>query len=491
MSLLDAIFLDPSKLDMWVAVRTDGVKGSGTESDPYNASPRKEASIAISNLASAVREATVTTTTPHLYSDGDVITITGVTGTGAAQFNGRFSIYSASGSTFKYAMTSSPGVSSASGTITCARVLFQFDELMYPGFPEYTAIHLGPGVFETRGFSQATGGWSPKNGWKIIGSGIDVTTLKIVHGKGAESGTAAQFYAIGTYIDAKIVHFEASDFTVDCNLGGQPVLASTSYFSPVLCGAISVVGSRIRIRRVRAINWGTQSTGYENFVLFTAWSSPGIGDMTDCVIEDCILEQPALNNAQLVSCMGFGGFAERGAVNRGCVLRNCVVNCEYRDNPVSIAQIAFSVTTATVTTRAPHGRAVNDWVRISGALVNGSADNPFNGAFQVTAVTPPYQFQYTMASTPSTAPTGDMWAGRFSSHLVNVTSLNKTGTGTYTVTVGTATPHFRVPGNNILLNSPVAFYKGSFLVKTVPDPKSLTYEVATDPGHHRPQPVSP
>src|SRR6266568_4446408 len=327
----DALLLDPSRLDVWMAVRTDGVKGSGTESDPYDASPRQESPIAVSSLVSAVREATVTTTTPHLYSDGNVVTITGVTGTGAAQLNGRFSIYAVSGSTFKYAMTSSPGVSSASGTITCARVFFQFDELMYPGFAENTTVHLGPGVIETRGFSQATGGWFPKNGWKIIGSGIDVTTLKIVHGKGAESGTVAQYYAIGTFIDANIADFETSDFTVDSNLGGQPVLADASYFSPVLCGAIRVGGSRIRISRVRAINWGSQSPDYENFVLFTGWSSPVVGEMTDCVIEDCILEQPALNNTQLVSCMGIGGYVDRdgfhGAFHRGCAVRNCVVDC--------------------------------------------------------------------------------------------------------------------------------------------------------------------
>src|SRR5438067_80574 len=117
--------------------------------------------------------------------NGDVVTIAGVTGAGAAQFNGRFSIYGVSGNTFKYAMLAVPAGSISFTNATCARVVFQFDELLFPGFPEYTAIRLGPGVFETRGSSQS-GGWSPKNGWRIIGSGIEVTTLKIVHGRGAE-----------------------------------------------------------------------------------------------------------------------------------------------------------------------------------------------------------------------------------------------------------------------------------------------------------------
>jgi hypothetical protein len=35
-SLSDALLLEPYPLDVWIAARTDGIKGSGTESDPYN-----------------------------------------------------------------------------------------------------------------------------------------------------------------------------------------------------------------------------------------------------------------------------------------------------------------------------------------------------------------------------------------------------------------------------------------------------------------------
>src|SRR3989442_9681957 len=98
-------------------------------------------------------------------------------------------------------MSAVPG-GSASGTITCAKVLFQFDELMYPGFPEYTTVHLGPGVFETRGSSQATGGWFPRNGWENIRSGVDVPPLKNVPGLGAASGGNAPFLANGASIAA-------------------------------------------------------------------------------------------------------------------------------------------------------------------------------------------------------------------------------------------------------------------------------------------------
>lgn len=38
MSLLDALLLDPAPFEVWIAYRTDGLKGSGTASDPYDGS---------------------------------------------------------------------------------------------------------------------------------------------------------------------------------------------------------------------------------------------------------------------------------------------------------------------------------------------------------------------------------------------------------------------------------------------------------------------
>ena len=294
--------------------------------------------------------------------------------------------------------------------------------------------------------------------------------------------------------------FETSEITVDCNLGGQPVLPDDRYFSPVLCGAISVVGSRIRIHRVRAINWGSQSPDYENFVLFTGWSSPVVGEMTDCVIEDCILEQPALNNAQLVSCMGIGGYVDRdgfhGAFHRGCAVRNCVVDCRYKVNPVAISSITYSGTTATVTTNVPHGRANNDWVRIAGAFVNGSAVNPFNGSFQITNATSS-TFQYTMPSTPPGPPVGDLWVDQIPSHVVRIASITLKDAPTNRYEVETYTAHFRIPGDpvspngiqvpsgSLWVNSTV--YNGLFQVYDVISPTQFQYKLLTvpetDPAH--------
>jgi hypothetical protein len=50
MSLLDALLLDPLRMNVWVAVRTDGVAGTGTQSDPYDGSTQAKFDAVMSAL---------------------------------------------------------------------------------------------------------------------------------------------------------------------------------------------------------------------------------------------------------------------------------------------------------------------------------------------------------------------------------------------------------------------------------------------------------
>jgi len=125
----------------------------------------------------------------------------------------------------------------------------------------------------------------------MLGSGIDVTVLKIAEA----SIPGAQYWAIGNiYFDPayRSNGLEISDLTVDANLDGQPVPAGKD-FAPIICGAIAAGGSDIRIRRVRAINFGGQSTD-ETFVIAAGIGTPNVPEAVDCVIEDCICEQPSV-----------------------------------------------------------------------------------------------------------------------------------------------------------------------------------------------------
>ena len=109
MGLLEALLLDPLRVNVWIAARTDSVAGTGTQNDPYDGS-------------TAVK----------------------------------------------------------------------FDALMN-GLGTYARVLLGPGMFQTNGYADGvSGGWQIKYGMKIVGSGIDVTTLQLT-----ASATNAHYFAIG------------------------------------------------------------------------------------------------------------------------------------------------------------------------------------------------------------------------------------------------------------------------------------------------------
>ena len=55
MSLLDALLLDPAPFNVWIALRTDGLKGSGTASDPYDGSTAARFDARMSELPTNTR----------------------------------------------------------------------------------------------------------------------------------------------------------------------------------------------------------------------------------------------------------------------------------------------------------------------------------------------------------------------------------------------------------------------------------------------------
>jgi hypothetical protein len=217
-----------------------------------------------------------------------------------------------------------------------------------------------------------------------------------------------------------------------------------------------------------------------------------------CLTSDCILEQPGLNNALETTCLASSGMeiGEFMVYARGSVIRNCFVNCEYRDNPVPVLSIVSAGGGVfTVTTSLPHGHVTGDWVVISGALVNGSPYNPnsFNGSYVISSATDT-TFQYTPSPSPPTnaVPSGNIWVGKFPSQFVQITGITVVQyppgpppppppAVTWIVTVTTATPHFLVPGRNVLMNgvaptSPTSL-NAPFQVLSVSDPYNFTFQV--------------
>jgi len=107
MSLTDALLLDPQKLDIWIALRTDGAKGSGTESDPYDGSTRATPIISVSNISGSSMTATATASN-HGFKNGDRVLIAGATDGDSRYYNGTFSISNVAANTFQYTMRGTP-----------------------------------------------------------------------------------------------------------------------------------------------------------------------------------------------------------------------------------------------------------------------------------------------------------------------------------------------------------------------------------------------
>jgi hypothetical protein len=243
MSLLDALLLDPVRIDVWVAKRTDFVAGSGTQNDPYDGS-----------------------------------------------------------------------------------TLAKFDKLMRDSVGTYTCVHLGPGEFETAGYYEGIGGvfWQAKTGMRIVGSGIDVTTLKLL-----SAASSQRAYAVAHQLSSSTVDFfEISDLTINCNWSMQ---AGAS----VAAGAVRIMGNHSRVVRVKVKNWGVKSGGPSGFVVAMLTGDPtnGVNGVTNCGIEECIVAvgDQAPSAPGFVNVLHVGG--PEGATSAveafglGPYIRNCFVDC--------------------------------------------------------------------------------------------------------------------------------------------------------------------
>src|SRR6266545_7977103 len=178
MSLLDALLLDPQKLDVWIALRNDGVKGTGTEEDPYDGSVRAKSIPTGITITHSNNVATVANATNHGYANGSVVVIAGVTGDDAPLYNWTFFIYGVTSNGFSYTMVAAPQAN-ATGTLTCTPDPYQFDAVMRSLPTSPVAVHIGPGTFETKGYSDsAPASWQPWSGWSTISDVLNATTFK-------------------------------------------------------------------------------------------------------------------------------------------------------------------------------------------------------------------------------------------------------------------------------------------------------------------------
>lgn len=313
-------------------------------------------------------------------------------------------------------------------------------------------VRLGPGTFPTKGER----GWTVKNGLRVIGSGMFVTFLKLV----IASPTAdQQYHVVGSSAPPAKNGFELSDLTIDCNLAGQPDTGAG--FPQIMAGGVDLRGPNMVIRRVRVINFGTNTKSWECFGIGIGYAAASDTPVaSNCVIEDCVIERPALANARETTCLNLSAYEDallRAAYHEDCAIRNCFINCEYVRSSdakpaLKVSSLTRSGTTATLTTIEPHGRVPGDWILVSGATDPFSADfyarigqtALFNGSFKVTHVSEDgLSLNYTMDDAPaSPSAGGEVWLGKAPSAQIPLENIvRELVGGYYYVTLTTAAPH--------------------------------------------------
>ncbi len=366
----------------------------------------------------------------HGYVDYEAITVQGATPTA---FNGAtvaIGVDPAKVTGFFFRLSTLPAPNPTGnpypvlGTgASCFQRIFRFDKKMHAlGSGAIARLGNAPpsNPFLTRGLSSAyvassvdwdilNVGYTVKPAQNIVGSGIEATTLKITDAADPSTPTMG----MGSFKTTSA--FQVEGVTIDANMAGQLVpprnfSPAVANFAPVVMNGVNLYGSNCRIRRVRVVNWGTQSWP-ECFVL-SIGGDTGLSGKVNNVIEGGIIERPAENNYHETTTVyshgpsgGGGGLqAEVQANGSACVARRNHVNCSYGNGAVSSQYVAvvkirnpgndsLAAPDANgrfkVTGTRPLARPIGSAVTVAG--IGWNVPNvvcPYNGTFAVVDVDP-------------------------------------------------------------------------------------------------------
>ena len=147
-----------------------------------------------------------------------------------------------------------------------------FDSVMN-NLPPNCTIHLLGGTYMTKGSGS---GFAIKTGQRILGSGMDITTIQL---------TNSSSCIVLNNTDVNATGIEVSDLTLDANAQNN---GTTTTF-----GGIVISGSRSAIRRIKVVN---MSLGTDGPIEVYGIAVVGYGFLNiscdDVVIEDCVVMPP-------------------------------------------------------------------------------------------------------------------------------------------------------------------------------------------------------
>jgi hypothetical protein len=180
---------------------------------------------------------------------------------------------------------------------------------------------------------------------KIVGAGVESTTLQLVPAHQADKHFYAVGHALGVGSPAqpnRMDFLEVSELTIDCNL-------TVPATSPAACGAIRVMGHYVLVRRVKVKNWGTNSSGISGipcYVISMITAAPDSNEyeVLDPGIEQCLAMEPAMSAVGAKINVLHAGAKDdtprlAEAYGRGPYIRNCFVDCGTVSLPASGPEI--------------------------------------------------------------------------------------------------------------------------------------------------------
>jgi hypothetical protein len=184
------------------------------------------------------------------------------------------------------ARTNALGTGTISGSGAITNPYYGDFDAIVRSLPTNTTMHLLPGVHFTKGYSYITNDISLQHGQRLVGAGIDTTTIK----------RATNFYTTAQTLRGTADEVGVSDLTVDCS-GTASNLASG-----VLLG-----GNDVSIRRIKVLgSSGNQSQGAESFAIYAGGTSDSGGATRGAVISQSEVSSVAGDYTTAVTLGGQG-----------------------------------------------------------------------------------------------------------------------------------------------------------------------------------------
>lgn len=203
-------------------------------------------------------------------------------------------------------------------------------------YPTNVTWRYLPGVFETFGWKKDTDQQLLSN-TAHIGSGMGITTLKLVDA--SSSGSTTDGFVLGIDYDGLTSSVTIRDITLDANGPGNPRYLN----GDGVVGCVQVWGNRITCERVECIGFGT-SNGDECFPMIVGrtrnWDTDEKLGMN--LITHCRFHSPATShNVGPLTCVLVGQNGD-GAGNPFFTAGNDIVtNCQFSD--MKATETGFSV----------------------------------------------------------------------------------------------------------------------------------------------------